>query len=153
MFKTILINLSLCCLLSLSSCVSTLNNKGYLVDEDSLSSLKIGVSSKIDVLNIMGQPSIISDLVSNNFYYVTTIEVSKTSLSRKVDQQHVLALEFDKNDILQKIQHYDTKSDKLIAMSKDVTPAAGDDDRFTKKLFGNIGKFNKKNKKDATSNN
>ncbi len=142
-------------LFATSGCEMNVKQKGYMFNQAQLEVLVPFKSSKQDVLNTLGSPSSVSEFGDKKWLYISSKKENFAFLSQKTLEQKIVAIEFDHNDIIKKIDNYGLAQANKIDFSSDSTPTGGDDDRLVKKLFGNIGRFNKveKNRKVAGSRN
>jgi outer membrane protein assembly factor BamE (lipoprotein component of BamABCDE complex) len=134
-------------LLSLSACVNNFQKQGYVIDEAIVAKISIKTTNKQQVLQILGEPSTKSNYNHECFYYISLNTNTISYRNKEITAQDVLAITFDDKEYVSDISRYKTPQSHLVEISQEVTPTLGDDERWTKKLFGNVGKFNKKKKK------
>ena len=87
--------------LFLISCAPVIKPHGYQID-DILQSKKhtVGISSKDDLMDTFGSPSIKIEDVSNTWLYIATSKEKKIFTSDDLKEQIIFAFHFDNNDIL-----------------------------------------------------
>src|SRR3984885_11285127 len=84
---------------SLSGCIGYDGDfdRGYQIDEKTYSQVKIGASSKQEVLTLMGTPSTTSTVGGDAWYYIgQKMQRALSFMPVKMTDQHVLAVYFDK---------------------------------------------------------
>jgi outer membrane protein assembly factor BamE (lipoprotein component of BamABCDE complex) len=134
--------------LTISGCSKNLKQKGYNFNQVDFQSLSVNKSSKEDVLNILGSPSTASEFGDQTWFYISSKKESFAFMKPKLIEQKIIAIHFDNNNMIDNIENYQLDQAKIVEFSNDFTPTGGDDDRLVKKLFGNIGKFNKNSNKN-----
>ncbi len=72
--------------------------RGYQVDPDSLSQIKIGTTTKPEALALLGTPSTTSTVGGDAWYYIgQKMQHTLSFMPVQMTDQHVLAVYFDKN--------------------------------------------------------
>lgn len=128
--------------LNLAACTVKFHRHGYVFEEDSLKKLQIGKTTKLEVLEIMGTPSTISNFDKNIWYYISNKTKQFSMLKPKNIEEKILQVSFKKNKISNLYIYHDDKV-KELAFSKSETPIKGDDTGLLKDFFQNLGRFNK----------
>lgn len=130
----------------LNSCQVS-QNTGVNIADSKISKVAKGVSTKEDVIKIMGSPSIVP-LDSNNEWYYVSREISKRAFFEpKVTNQRIVKLLF-KNNILENIELYDNNFNDSINPIEDRSETPGVQQNIIKQYINNLGRFNKKDKKN-----
>ena len=87
--------------LFLASCSPVIKPHGYQLEDILLSEpQKIGESSKDDLIEAFGSPSIKIEDIANTWIYIASTKQVKVFSSDEFKDQIVFAFNFDKNDIL-----------------------------------------------------
>ena len=87
--------------LFLSACAPVIKLHGYQIEDIILSEpQKNGISSKVDLMESYGSPSIKIEDVGNTWLYITTNKEKKVFSKDEFQNQVILAFRFDDNDIL-----------------------------------------------------
>jgi outer membrane protein assembly factor BamE (lipoprotein component of BamABCDE complex) len=145
MFKKFL--LSLLFLGILSSCVVNTHNHGYEQNPDVFLKLKDDKSTKIQVLEDAGSPSIISTFNNDIWYYITTKTRRVSFFKPQVIESMVVQLNFSKEGRLSDIMAYSIKDNRKLEFDQRMSSIKGDDTSMLKDFFYNFGRFNKVEKK------
>ena len=83
------------------SCAPVIKPHGYQLEEILLGEpQKIGISSKDDLIEAFGSPSIKIEDIANTWIYIASTKQVKVFSSDEFKDQIVFAFNFDKNDIL-----------------------------------------------------
>jgi len=137
-------------LLALSSCVNTVT-RGHLKEDEAISHIKIGITSKSEVAKELGSPSSESSFGDKTWYYISTIKQNRSIFAPRIVDQHTTEILFDANDIVASIKEYSLADSKKIAIAERITPTEGQHLGFFEQIFANLGRFNKDD--GGTSNN
>jgi outer membrane protein assembly factor BamE (lipoprotein component of BamABCDE complex) len=116
--------------------------RGNKIDPGQLSQLTVGVSSKTDVVALVGTPTQKAAFDDNTWLYVTETTRARLGRTLGVFEQEVVLIKFDDHGLLSEI----TKSVASDGDRADIvgltTPSPGTEASFMQQLLGNIGKFN-----------
>src|ERR1700728_1882175 len=88
------LGLALCAALSVGGCLGYEGdfNRGYQIDEDSLSQIKVGATTKPEALAALGPPSTTSTVGGDAWYYIgQKMQHTLSFMPVKMSDQHVLA--------------------------------------------------------------
>lgn len=113
---------------------------GYVFPENYSSKLHLGKTTESQVLDIMGSPSVTSDYGDRCFYYVAQKLTYTPFSKRKLVEQHVLALKFNKG-VLVDLQRYDSNKPSAVAIDKARTKLPGHEMGIFEQMIHNIGRF------------
>ncbi len=127
-------------LLILAGCSPTMANRGNLLDQEKIASLKPGVSNRDSVLNTLGSPSARASFNDNTWYYIGQRTEQYSFLDPEVTEQQLITVVFDENGVMQKLEQ--TDKDKIAAVNpaSGATPTFGHETTWIQDLFGNIGR-------------
>lgn len=142
--KTILLGSFFSCSLFLSAC-SILSPppmpRGSIIEKNDIAALKVGSTSKSDVIDILGSPTTYATFDNNNWIYISMMTHLVPLSYPGIKKQKVLSLYFNDSGTLTKIQELDKKDAKNVSMVSEVTPTPGTKTNFFQQLLGNIGKY------------
>ncbi len=126
----------------LSACVTTVN-RGHLKEDEAVSHIKVGVTTRGEVAKELGTPSSESSFGNKTWYYISTIKQNRSILSPKIVDQHAIEIVFDSNDVVSSLKEYSLADSKHIEIARQVTPTEGQHLGFFEQIFANLGRFNK----------
>ncbi len=115
--------------------------RGTIIEKGDLKALKIGSTSKTDVIDILGSPTAYATFDSNNWIYISMMTNLVPLSYPGIKKQKVLSLYFNNTGTLTKIQELGKKDARKISMVSEVTPTPGTKTNFFQQLLGNIGKY------------
>jgi outer membrane protein assembly factor BamE (lipoprotein component of BamABCDE complex) len=128
-------------LIALNACVSKLDKRGYMFDMSDHNLLQEGITSKERVLKIMGSPTLISDLDSDEawIYYAENL---KRLLFFKPDiiSRDVLVIKFNEIGTIRELNRIDLNDEeKQLQFAANFTNVESRKIGFLKSLFSNVG--------------
>ena len=126
----------------IAGCGERLSSHGHSLDEHDLKSVKIGVTTKQDILFSLGKPSFEGAFNSGKIYYVSQTMVQPAGGRKETSQRDLFAFSFDENDILQSLTVTDQTTGLDIATLDSKTPTPGADFGVIEQIFANIRKRN-----------
>lgn len=136
-------------MLFIASCATNVN-RGHLKEDEAMSHIKVGVTTRGEVAKELGSPSSESTFGDKTWYYVSTIRQTRSVLPSKIIEQHTTEIVFNQNDVVAAVKEYSLADGKNIEIDKRVTPTEGQQLGFFEQIFANLGRFNKND--SGTSN-
>ena len=126
--------------LILYSCSPINKQHGYLIDDfimssNSISKFSEGNTTKSDVFNIMGSPSIEIFDVNDVWIYLLSVKEKKVFEQDEIKFQNIYRFEFDVSGILEKKEVIDNQSSSQLAFSREKTRVIRDAYGITDQLY------------------
>jgi outer membrane protein assembly factor BamE (lipoprotein component of BamABCDE complex) len=119
----------------------TIDTRGHKVEAHQLEEIVPGVQTRADVAALLGSPSITAPFGDDAWFYVSSVTRDRVGRSQAVDRQTVVAIRFDAQGIVRKVETLGLEDAKPVTPVARVTPTPGNDRSFLQLLFGNIGRF------------
>ena len=114
-------------------------DRGYQVDEDTLTQLKIGATTKPEALALLGTPSTTSTVGGDAWYYIgQKMKHTLSFMPVQMTDQHVLAVYFDKGGKVDRIANYGMQDGKVFDFVSRTTPTGGQEPDFLKNMMGGL---------------
>jgi len=129
-------------LLTLVSCTSYPEDRGYVMHQENLEKIAVGQTDKSGVTELLGSPSTKSDYGTEKWYYIGKKATATAFFDPIVSEQNILALEFDKDGKVGNIQKYSLKDSLDVPPVQEVTRTEGSTPSLMEQLLGNVGRFN-----------
>lgn len=123
-------------------CTSQVSTHGHRLDAAALAQIEPGQSSQRDVIQLLGSPSSLATFDDRTWYYVSQRTESHTFYYRTVVAQDVVAIEFDDQGLVNRIDRHDLNGAREIDLVDRETPTAGNELTVLEQFLGNIGRFN-----------
>ncbi len=116
--------------------------RGNQIDNDELSQLIPGTSTRQDVTALLGSPTIKAPFDDSIWIYVSQVTRPVIGGTQYVRTQHVYEVSFDDKGVLNKIATKDKKDALPVQVVSRTTPSPGSKASILQQLLGNIGRFN-----------
>lgn len=115
--------------------------RGHSVDEEALTQITPGVSSRADVETLIGSPSQTSTFDNSTWYYMSSVTRQRPGRTLSVEDQRVVAISFTPAGVVQEIKRFGPEDARDVQVVSRVTPSPGNDRTILQQLFGNIGRL------------
>jgi outer membrane protein assembly factor BamE (lipoprotein component of BamABCDE complex) len=126
----------------LQACAPTVNTRGNLVQDRQLQGLESGISSKQEIEQKLGTPTVTDPFDQNNWYYIGETTETKAFFRPDVVARRVVKVSFNEDGSLSQIAEIDEKAGKDIDLVAKTTRAGGVEMNAFQQFMGNLGKFN-----------
>jgi outer membrane protein assembly factor BamE (lipoprotein component of BamABCDE complex) len=128
--------------LGLAACAPNISTHGHRLDTAALAQIEPGQSSQGDVVQLLGSPSSLATFDDRTWYYVSQRIERRTFYFNTVVAQDVVAIEFDDQGTVNRIDRHDLNGAREIDVVDRETPTAGNELTVLEQFLGNIGRFN-----------
>lgn len=115
--------------------------RGNRVDDDQISQLVIGTSTRQDATALLGSPTAKATFDDNTWIYASEITKPVIAGTLSVEDQRVYLLTFDAKGTLAKIEKKTEKDSLPVDVVARTTPSPGTEASFLQQLLGNVGRF------------
>lgn len=130
----------ICLVCMAAACARDTAVRGNLPRPEKLVQVKVGLSTRNDVRELLGPPSNIGTFNDNAWYYISQTTEDVPMEVPQVLNRTIIAIHFDDKGIVDDIRHLDKTAGRDITPVARTTPAAGSEPNLLHDLFGNIGK-------------
>lgn len=130
-----------------TGCIKTTEERGYVSKFTKWNEVQKGISTRDDVVRLMGSPSTQSTYGKETWYYISTTAESVAFASPTLVDQNVWYVTFNETGVVENTGTYSIEDARDIAFAKDKTTTEGNDFTVTQQLLGNLGRFNPKDDK------
>jgi outer membrane protein assembly factor BamE (lipoprotein component of BamABCDE complex) len=125
----------------LGGCAQTVDQRGYLMDEDLVKEIRPGVDNRASVLAVLGTPTLAGTFDEDNWYYVSRTQESWAFFRPDVVENQVLMVSFDQSGNVKDISRMGMEAAREISPVDAKTPTRGKELGFFEQIFSNIGRF------------
>lgn len=133
-------------MLLLTSCETTVINRGYVVESADFSKIKVGKDDARVVFTMLGSPTIRSTVKDENgnfrWYYVYKKTEKTSFLDPKIVDHKTMIVTFNSNAIVVSVT--ESTYEKSIAIVTDKTKTEGKTGGIASETFGGLGKYMKR---------
>lgn len=127
-------------LLALSACAPTIANRGNMVDPEKLAEVKVGETTREQVVSAIGSPTQVGTFDENVWYYYGRSTKQYSFLDPEVVKQQAIEVRFNDEGIVTAVNQLDPKEAQDISPVARRTPTYGHETTFVEQLVGNLGK-------------
>jgi outer membrane protein assembly factor BamE (lipoprotein component of BamABCDE complex) len=139
-----LLGMAACAALTLGGCIGYDGDfdRGYQVDDQTISQLKVGATTKPEALALLGTPSTTSTVGGDAWYYIgQKMKHTLEFMPVQMTDQHVLAVYFAKDGKVDRIANYGMQDGKVFDFVSRTTPTGGSEPDFIKNMMGGLFRF------------
>jgi len=129
----------LSCVMLLASCSATYEYHGYAPSDAELENVIVGADTRETVEEIIGKPTTTGALKDGNWYYVSSKVRNYTYHAPKEVKRELVAVSFDKNDVVSNIERFGLKDGRIITLNRRVTSEAVKGPSVLSQVISNIG--------------
>ena len=116
--------------------------RGNKVEAEQLKQLIPGISTKADVVALIGSPTQKTAFDENTWLYITETTRARLGQTLGVLDQSVVVVTFDDRGVLQGTKSISKDDSIPVEVEAKTTPSPGTEASFMQQLLGNIGRFN-----------
>lgn len=140
--KKMILSLMIALLLGITSCVPIMATRGNYLEDDRLKGIQMNVSSKGEVQQKLGSPTVIDPFSPNRWMYVGEKTSTTAFFEPKVESRKIFIMTFDDSGILRSAEEVDETAAQQIETVKNTTPSPGKEMNAFEQFLSNLGKFN-----------
>ena len=126
--------------LSLSACAEGVAIHGNVIKQSQIETLKVGISTKRDVLQTLGTPSTEATFDKNRWYYVSEHVTTKPMDISVLNEREIVIVDFDTNQKVSSIQFKNKSDGRYVEQSNRKTATQGEQLGVLEQMIENIGK-------------
>lgn len=133
---------SIFALFSLSGC-QTIETRGQVIDDSALIQLESKKLSKMQVVDLIGTPTMIPEYSQNTWYYVERVMSQRAWFNLKIVKQKIIKITFNNQDLMQEVIVLSDSHRQDIEIVHEYTKTYGTELNGLQKFVKNLGRFNK----------
>ena len=122
----------------LGGCESKTMTHGHSIDEANLSEIRVGETTRIDLLASFGKPSFNGAFNSGRIYYISQFMVEPAGGKKKTETRQIVAFTLNADDIVTAIDLIDETSGRTVLYLDEKTPTPGDKFGAMDQVFSNL---------------
>ena len=129
------------CGLLLAGCVGEVEVRGNLPDPSVVEEIQPGVTTRGEVVNLLGTPSTQSTFKEDTWFYIGQRRERFAFLRPEVQERQVFEITFRPDDFVSELKAYDLTDGQDVDIVERQTPTEGREITVLQQLIGNIGRF------------
>lgn len=127
----------------LSACSPKVEERGYVKTVEWKDAVKIGQTTREEVLEKFGSPSTKSSFGDESWYYISSRKEAVAFMKPEIAEQEAVKIAFDASGVVSDFRILNKDDAKTVALVKRETPTEGHSMNFLEQALSNVGRFNK----------
>jgi outer membrane protein assembly factor BamE (lipoprotein component of BamABCDE complex) len=129
------------CVAGLGGCAKTVNQRGYLFDDEVVEEIRAGIDNRSSVSAALGTPSMTATFDDETWYYVSQVKESIAFFEPNTVDQFILVVTFNDRGDVSDVSQLGLEDTNEISFVEQTTPTRGKELGFFEQIFSNIGRF------------
>ncbi len=131
-----------------TSCTSKYIETGYSFGDAGINEANVhgyipeGRVGEVQVMQLLGSPSIMEDMECRRFYYIQSTYLKKPILHPKLIDRKILEIDFNDQHIVSRVSFYEKRLQPDCKICSDETRIEGNQMKLIQQFARNIGRFN-----------
>ncbi|MGP1253332.1 MAG: outer membrane protein assembly factor BamE [Kiloniellales bacterium] len=125
----------------LVGCAERVDVRGNLPDIEQVVEIEPGVSTREDVVRILGTPSTLSSFKDRTWYYIGQRQEQVAFFRPDITDRSVLMITFDERGLVQETRLNTIEDARSVDLVSRETPTEGRELTILQQIFGNLGRF------------
>ena len=125
-------------LAAVGGCGDRISSHGHIINENELKQINVGTTTRVDILNLLGQPSFTGAFDAQKLFYSSQVMLQPVAGTKQTQKRIIYAFTLDDENILQSIDLMSEEDGLQIAHIDDKTPTPGDTYGILEQIFSNL---------------
>ena len=125
----------------LSGCIKTIDQRGYLFDEEIMDEIRPGVDNRSSVSAALGTPTMRATFDEETWYYIAQTKETFAFFKPETTDQEIVVISFNDRGDVSDINRLDLEDSYEVDPVGKETPTRGKELGFFEQIFSNIGRF------------
>ena len=125
-------------LAAVGGCGDRISSHGHIINENELKQIDIGTTTRVEIIDILGQPSFEGAFDTQKLYYTSQVMLQSVASTKQTQTRIVYIFTLNDNNILQSINLLNEEDGLQIAHIDDKTPTPGDTFGILEQVFSNL---------------
>jgi outer membrane protein assembly factor BamE (lipoprotein component of BamABCDE complex) len=126
-----------------ASCAPVQNQRGYVPNQEAISSIEVGTDTKEMVSRKLGEPSTLATFGGDTWYYISSQVEQNAFFAPRATDRNIVAVEFGGDGKVAGVQRYTLADGRVVDFQTRETPTRGRTLTILQEFFnavpGNIG--------------
>jgi outer membrane protein assembly factor BamE (lipoprotein component of BamABCDE complex) len=124
--------------LSLAACAPVENQRGYVPDQQAVSSIQVGMDTKDTVSMKLGDPSTAATFGNDTWYYISAHVEQNAFFAPRAIERNIVAVEFAGDGKVTDIHRYTLADGKVVDFVTRETPTRGREQSLLQQIFNAV---------------
>ena len=125
----------------MGGCTRTINQRGYLMDEEIIEEIIPGVDNRSSVAAALGTPTVRATFDEDTWFYITQTKENFAFFRPETTDQQVVIIAFNEFGDVDDVSRLDLEDTIEVKPNDNKTPTRGKELGFWEQIFSNIGRF------------
>ena len=125
-------------LAAVGGCGDRISSHGHIINENELKQIDIGATTRVDIIDMLGQPSFKGAFDTQKIYYTSQVMLQPVASTKQTQTRIVYIFTFNDKNILQSIDLMNKEDGLQIAHIDEKTPTPGDTYGILEQVFSNL---------------
>ena len=122
----------------LMGCVPVENQRGYVPDQQQVSSIQVGMDTKDTVSKKLGDPSTAATFGNDVWYYMSAHVEQNAFFAPRATERNILAVEFTKDGKVADLHKYTLADGRIVDFVSRETPTRGRELSLLQQIFNAV---------------
>jgi outer membrane protein assembly factor BamE (lipoprotein component of BamABCDE complex) len=122
----------------LLGCVPVENQRGYVPDQEAVSSIQVGMDNKESVSKKLGDPSTAATFGNDVWYYMSAHVEQNAFFAPRATERNILAIEFAKDGKVTDMHKYSLADGRVVDFVSRETPTRGRELTLLQQIFNAV---------------
>jgi len=122
----------------LLGCVPVENQRGYVPDQEAVSSIQVGMDNKESVSKKLGDPSTAATFGNDVWYYMSAHVEQNAFFAPRATDRNILAIEFAKDGKVTDMHKYSLADGRVVDFVSRETPTRGRELTLLQQIFNAV---------------
>ena len=124
--------------LGLAACAPVENQRGYVPDQQAVSSIEVGMDTKDTVSKKLGDPSTAATFGSDTWYYISAHVEQNAFFAPRATERNIVAVEFAGDGKVADVHRYTLADGKVVDFVTRETPTRGREQTLLQQIFNAV---------------
>ena len=119
-------------------CGDRVSTHGHVINENELKQIKIGITTRADILDMLGQPSFKGAFDTQKLYYSSQVMLQPVASTKQTQKRLIHIFSLNEKNVLESIDLINKEDGLQIVHIDDKTPTPGDTYGILEQVFSNL---------------
>jgi outer membrane protein assembly factor BamE (lipoprotein component of BamABCDE complex) len=125
-------------LATLSACAPVENQRGYVPDQEAVSSIQVGMDTKDTISKKLGDPTTAATFGNDVWYYISAHVEQNAFFAPRATERNILAVEFTKDGKVTDVHKYTLADGRVVDFVSRETPTRGRELTLIQQIFNAV---------------
>ena len=123
---------------TLGACAPVENQRGYVPDQEAVSSIQVGMDTKDTISKKLGDPTTAATFGNDVWYYISSHVQQNAFFAPRATERNILAVEFTKDGKVTDVHKYTLADGRVVDFVSRETPTRGRELTLIQQIFNAV---------------